>query len=398
MAAHARGHVRQRGRRWYVVVDRPRDPLTNKRNQAWLPTDARTRREAERERTRILHELDQGARLDPARITIAEYIERWLTRQARRIKPSSVYTYRLSCQKHVIPDLGTIALASLTADQADEWIARLYKKGLGERRVQNLWTLLRTIMRAALKEKLLLYDPLDAVIAPSFEEVEREVWDAAQTTRFLRLIHGDPDEAIWLTVLYTGLRRGELTALRWQDVDLSGASLTVRQTWARGDQGLYLGTPKSKRSRRSISLPAPLVAALTAQRAWQADRQTEYGDVYEDSGFVFTCPDGRPLGMHTVDTRWRQVRAAAVAAGLPPITFHDLRHVHATVGLDRGVHPKVIQERLGHSSIAITLDRYGHVTRTMQDQATDHYNTAFGPPPDDADEPPAASALPAADR
>jgi integrase len=186
-----------------------------------------------------------------------------------------------------------------------------------------------------------------------------------EARRFLGAIEDDPLEPLYTLALTTGMRLGELLGLRWQAVD--GADLQVRVTLTRTASGWSLTEPKTARSRRRIALSTTAIAALRRQRARQAEARLRAGEAWTDHGLVFTDAFGEPLFGSRITER--RLRPALQNAGLPFIRFHDLRHTAATLMLTAGVHPKVVSEMLGHSSVAITLDRYSHVIPTMQEEA-----------------------------
>ena len=175
----------------------------------------------------------------------------------------------------------------------------------------------------------------------------------------------------------TGMRQGELHALRWRDVDLEGGSLRVTSSiqYVRG-QGLRLSSPKTRRSRRQVMLSKVAVEALTLRRDVQLRERARQGEKWQDGDFVFTSRNGQPIYATNVVNRWfpKHLRAA----GLPRIRFHDLRHTAATLLLGQGVHPKIVSEMLGHTSIGITLDLYSHATPTIQREATAAFDRLLG--------------------
>jgi integrase len=173
--------------------------------------------------------------------------------------------------------------------------------------------------------------------------------------------------ALWLLALNTGMRRGELAGLRWQDIDFDGSALAVKQQRTTADFRVVVSEPKA-RSRRVITLDGSVLDALRAHRRHQREERLAVGPGWEDSGYVFVDEIGRP---YHPDRLLRMFRDACRSVGVPPIRLHDLRHTMATVALRAGIHPKVVQERLGHSSIALTLDTYSHVTPTLQRAAAE---------------------------
>jgi integrase len=380
----SRGHVRKRGAVWYVVVERPRDPATGKRRQEWVRTAARTKKEAEVERTRLLREQDSGLAVEPHQITVGEWMERWLAGE-RHLRPSTRENYRIVLDRHIIPDLGGLRLAALSPVVAREWQARLWGKGLGDSRVSNIWVVLHAALKDALRLQLIPRNPCDAVSPPRRKRAERPVWDEAQARRFRALIRGDRFEAAYLLAMGTGLRKGEILGLRWQDLDLARRTLVVRQQFAETKElGVYADEPKTASGRRRLTMPGFAAAALAAHCRRQDAERAAWGEAWDDRDLVFPRPGGGPMTAATLDWAWLQLRRRVlIPAGLPDARFHDLRHCHATIGLERGIHPKAMSARLGHHSVSFTLDRYVHATAAMEERIAEEFDRAFA----DADAP-----------
>jgi integrase len=195
-----------------------------------------------------------------------------------------------------------------------------------------------------------------------------QTWTTDEARVFLRVAITDDLSALWLLALNSGIRRGELLALRWQDVDLDRGALAIRRTLTRGTGALTFGEPKSKAGRRSLALPAVCVDALRAHRVKQLETRLSFGSAWNDTDLIFERGDGSLLHPNTLLNAFFRLTAAA---GVPRIRFHDLRHTSATLMLANGEHPKIVQERLGHSDISMTLNRYSHVTMDMQRDAAD---------------------------
>jgi integrase len=194
------------------------------------------------------------------------------------------------------------------------------------------------------------------------------VWDEEQVRIFLaEARRSSAYYALYVAALITGMRQGELMGLRWKDVDLVIGTASIQQTLYRLGKTVVTKEPKSARSRRTVALPSVLVNTLREVQAKQDAYRRDFGQAYEDYGLVFCQPNGRPLHAHNVTQR--DFKRVAKTAGVPRIRFHDLRHCHATLLLQQGVHPKVVQERLGHSTISMTLDTYSHVIPGMQERA-----------------------------
>jgi len=192
----------------------------------------------------------------------------------------------------------------------------------------------------------------------------------------LAAAEGDEQEALWRLALLTGMRRGEILGLCWADVDLERGSLAVRRTLIREEGGKWAyGTPKTAKGRRQIALPPSGVDSLRRHRVRQLEHRLALGEIYQENDIVFANGIGEPLHPNTLTWRYKRLIAHA---GVQAIRFHDLRHTSASLMLQNGEHPKVVQERLGHANIAITLDLYSHLTNDMQRDAAQRLDTLIG--------------------
>ena len=191
-------------------------------------------------------------------------------------------------------------------------------------------------------------------------------WTKENLKAFLEAMQDERLCSLWHTIAMTGMRRGEAIGLRWQDVDLENARLSVRRALIPINREVVVSEPKTAKGRRSIALDPETVEVLKAQAARQLDEQHEWDESWVDSGLVFTAENGEALDPESVSRYFRQ---AVKKAMLPPIRLHDLRHTHATLALQAGVHPKVVSERLGHATVSITLDTYSHAIPAMQEEA-----------------------------
>lgn len=378
-----RGHVYKRGTSWTAVHDEPSPD--GKRRQRTKGGFA-TKRDAQRYLTEQLARLAAGTYVAPARTTLGEMCEQWLEVQRSRLRPSTWESYCGMLRGRVVPELGHIALQQLTAARIDQLYARLLSDGradgsggLSARSVRYTHVVLRRALGDAVRKNLLARNPTDAADPPSASEAKAptmRTWDAGEVARFLEHITGDRLAAAWRLAATTGLRRGEVLGLRWRDCDLDAGRVTIVQTLIEGPREPRLSKPKSGRGR-NVALDAGTVQALREHRKAQASERLAWGPAYRDTGLVFCREDGTPIWPRTFS---RTFEGHAKNAGVPPIRVHDLRHSWATAALGAGVHPKVVQERLGHASVAITLDIYSHAIPAMQEDAATRVAALFGTP------------------
>jgi integrase len=370
-----RGHVAKKGRRWYPVVDM-RDPATGERKRKWHGGHD-TKREAARALTEILGRLDAGTYVAPSRRTVAGFlVEDWLPAVRPSLRPSTFSSYRMMIEKHLAPRLGDLPLQQLTAPRLNAAYASMLaagrrrgEGGLSPRTVRYGHTIMRRALADAVRWNLLARNVADSADPPSAKATRPKApkaWSAQDLHRFLEHVRGDRLYAAYLLAATTGLRRGELLGLRWAAVDLDAGQLSVSTTVVSVDYEIRESIPKTERSRRLVTLDSGTLAALREHRETQRLERLSLGLPAETDGLVFAQPDGMPLHPHSFSAAFaRQVEAA----GIPRISLHGLRHTWATLALMAGIHPKIVQERLGHSSIATTLDTYSHAVPTMQETA-----------------------------
>jgi integrase len=369
-----RGHITKRGDSWTAIVDLPADPATGKRRQKRVT--ARTKREVELQVAELIHKAESGGFTDAGKVTVREFFDRWLESAAPTLRPSTARRYRDVARLHIVGVIGNLKLAKLSAADIQRLYADRLAAGLSPTSVHHVHAILHRALDQAVRWGLLLRNVTEAVDPPRRAETEMRTWDAPQVARVLAAAHDDDLEALWRLALLTGMRREELLGLRWGDVDLDAGALSVRRTLSRGSTSrLEAGEPKTASGKRRVSLPGSVVESLKRHRIQQFEHRLAASVAYDDRDLVFARETGGPIHPNTLARRF----AALVArAGVPAIRFHDLRHTCASLLLAEGVHPKVVQERLGHATIAETLDRYSHVAPDMQRHAADRLDAAIG--------------------
>ena len=368
-----RGHVRKRGSLWAVVVDLPHDPVTGKRRQKWH-SGFKIRRDADRALTDILSRLNQGAYIAPSKKTLSEFLDEWLADTKDTIRASTYATYETMIRTQIKPRIGNVRLPDLNSFVLNEFYRVLLasgrkdgKGGLSPATVRYAHSVLRKALNDALRANLVPRNVADAARPPRVPGAKIRTWSARELRTFLDHVEGDRLYAAYVVAATTGMRRGEVLGLRWQDLDLDAGRASVSQTLiVVGGYDVQFSEPKTARGRRSVALDPHTVKALREHRERQMLERSLMGDAYDDQDLVFSREDGTPLHPDAFsDAFWRHAKAAK----LPRIRFHDLRHTHATLALAAGVHPKVVSERLGHASITITLDTYSHAIPAMQETA-----------------------------
>src|SRR5262245_61928224 len=295
---------------------------------------------------------------DPSRATVAEYLGQWLN-GALDPSPKTLERYRELAERQVIPYLGNVALQKLKAEHVSDWHAKLIASGLSAQTVVHAHRVLSLTLRRAVENGTLARNVAALRRPPKVEPREVEILSPSQVAAVLASLADHPLHPIASLALATGMRRSELLALQWSDVDLDRAVVRVERSVEETKAGLRLKAPKTKRGRRSINLPADTVAVLRAHKVQQMELRLAIGaGAIKPATLVFSNINGELLRPRNLTKAWDRARAAMK---LPAVTFHAFRHTHVSLLIAKGVDILTISRRLGHSKAAITLDVYGHL-------------------------------------
>lgn len=333
-----------------------------------------TRKEAEATLARLLSSSMDGSYIEPTKLTLAQYLsDIWLPAIESTVRISTYTSYRQNIRRHVIPALGSIRLQALTADDLDAFYSALFKSGLSVSTVKNIHVAIRKSLADALRKNRIPRNVAQAATLPkrTTRKPEMKFWTETELRDFLSFV-GDLGHrlfAAFYLLAVTGMRRGEALGLRWTDVDLDKAELTVSQALIQVNQETSFQDPKNGRSR-VVSLDAETVAVLRAWNKAQKEERLALGPGYVDSGLVFTKLDGSELLPSSFSQSFDRIVART---SLPRIRLHDLRHTHATLLLRAGVPVKVVSERLGHATAGFTLTVYSHVMPGQDSDAAERF-------------------------
>jgi integrase len=363
-----RGSLRQRGEGTWQIRLTDHDPASGQRK--WRSVTLRgTKKQAEAELTRLLRDMDTGTFTVPTKVTVREFLDKWLADHVAVDVPkkSTRDGYARKVRNHILPALGGILLSKLTPVKVQEFYRAKLDSGLSTTSVNDIHRVLHRALEIAVKWGLVGKNVCDATEPPKKRRVEMQIWTPEECQRFLAVARQNRYHALLATAIYTGLRQGELLGLRWRDLDLDAGVFVVQQTLEKAGTAPIFGTPKTPQSRRTVPLSPELVLLLRQWKAKQNEERLSAGPLYRDYGLIFTIPGGAPISRHNFGRR--DFARLIQVANVPTIRFHDLRHSFASLLLGANVDLKIVSEMLGHSNIGITADTYGHLRLGVKRQA-----------------------------
>jgi integrase len=368
-----RGHLSKRSPgSWMIQASGGFNETTGRRIRV-TRTVRGSKRDAERELTRILREIDQGLVAEPGRITLSRFLEdRWLPHASTRVRPTTHERYSSLLRRHVEPRIGRIRLAKLRPVHIQSTLDGMLADGLSPTTVLHAYRVLSSALRQGVRWQVLATNPATAISPPRPDRPVLAIPEAASVRVLIDAAEGPLRLAVLLAAT-TGMRRSEVLGLRWSAVEESKVRVTTSLQRISGSL-LFVG-PKTDRGRRTISLPPMTIDALKRWRREQAERRLFLGEAWHDTGVVVDRGDGRPLDPAEFSHAFGRLCERVCLGG---VRLHDLRHAFATSLLVAGVHPKVVSEALGHASTAFTMDVYSHVLPTMGEQVAAAIESALG--------------------
>ncbi len=336
----------------------------------------KTKKEVQEKLRLAINEQKQGMLSTGPDQTLATYLNYWLdTVHKPLIRVRSYEQYLSSINHHIIPGLGKITLHKLTVQHIRAFYAGKLDEGLAPRTVIQMHMILHKALDDAMHDGLIQRNVVSLVKRPAAAKYEAQTLTVEQARKLLEFAKGHRIEGILILALTTGVRRGELLGLHWDDVDFEQKFMYIRRNLSRAKgRGAFEGETKSKTSSRRIMLSSVAVDALKEHKLRQESARLQAGEKWKERGLVFSGTSGQFLIPETVAKLFHRILSDL---GFPYMRFHDLRHSAATILLTRGVHPKVVQEILGHSSISVTMDIYSHVLPSIHGDAADGMDDAF---------------------
>ncbi|GIP40791.1 site-specific integrase [Paenibacillus sp. J31TS4] len=361
-----KGYFRKRGDKWSFTLDIGRDPITNKRKQKTASGFA-TKKEAQKACAELITEIERGnGTAVMAKDTVGEFMLNFLENTVQQNVAQNTYEGQLAYAKnHIIPHIGHIKLNKLTPMDIQKMYKALTDQGFSAGHIQNIGNLVTKTIRTAVEWGYMSKDVAAVAKKPSYKQPKMKVWTMEEAQRFLDATKECRYHVVYMLALSTGMRKGEILGLQWDHIDFKNRNIHVQQTIVYAGNQLYLKPPKTEGSKRTISIPEQVVKYLRSYKMKQ---------VPNSLNLVVTGSKMELLYPSALDKHYDHDIALA---DVPRIRFHDMRHTHATTLLQLGENPKVVQERLGHASINVTLNTYSHVLPNMQKSAAEKLDSAF---------------------
>ena len=345
----------------------------------------KTRKEVQDKLKVALREQQQGTLVTAPQQKLEDFLNTWLEdTQKHGIRPRAYEKYESVVRLHINPVLGRHFLHKLTPQHIQAFFKKKLDEGLAPKSIEVFRTVLHKALDAAVSWGLIARNVCDVVSAPRVEEYEPVMLTVEQVRSLQKAMQGHRLEALYILALATAMRRGEIMALKWQDIDFKKSVLYVRRILTRvptvlkqkEQKGAFIeAETKTRRSRRNIVIAPFALKALEQHRERQMDARAKAGPLWQDYDYV--CCTSVGTHIHPTKDILDPLKKFALQAGIPPLRFHDLRHATATLLLSEGIHPKIVQEILGHSQISMTMDIYSHVLPNMQQDAMDKLNDLF---------------------
>lgn len=366
-----KGYVRKRGNKWSYTVDIGRDTETGKRKQKTKGGFA-TKKEATAALNDLIYEFNKGTWIQPRNILVKDFANEWLKNYKHQLRETTAEQYETKVRKWIIPILGDFKVQELKPIHAQMFSRKLLDSSMSST-AHKTYAIAKFMFKHAVDLEVIPKNPLANV---SIKEQKRQVitWSFEELKHFLEIVkkHDSFYYGVFAIAAYTGLRKGEVLGLRRIDVDFESGKLNIKQGLIETkEKGVQIGDLKTPASYRQVAIDSFVISILKEQINKNNIMKMKFGSEYRDQGIIFCHLDGvvyRPSSLN------RPFRKFIELSGVPYIRFHDMRHTHATLLLELNVNPKVVSDRLGHSSVKITLDTYTHTSHEIQSGAADLFS------------------------
>ena len=354
-------------RRYEITVEGDRDPLTGQRNRVYKRVDC-SEKEAKKIMHRMINDMEQNKIVKKNHKTVAEWLDEWIRLYLPNVEETTRAGYKTKLRCYIKPALGDILIGSLRADHVQKMVNDMLAKGLSPKNIRDTFNNINAAMKKAVVLRYIPYNPCEGVVLPKLKKYRAKVYDNQMIHTLLDTAMGTDMYLPVLLGVTVGLRRGEMLALRWDNIDFKTNTIKVRWNMVNGENGIIIKSPKSEAGIRDIKVGDEVMAELKKARTQYMSDMISNSDIFQNLNFVIRQEDGSPLHPDSMTRKWLRFLKDN---DLPHIRLHDLRHSNATALIQAGVNPRVVQQRLGHSDVNITLNTYTHVLPEMDVDAAE---------------------------
>lgn len=370
-----RGHISKRGNKYSFVIDIGRDPVTKKRRQKRV-SGFTSKKKAREAMTEMIAEINRGTYVEPTNETFGKYLDDWLIHKGKRVAYSTYRHYKSYIDNHIEPALGHIKIQDLRPMLLQNFYDSLLESSkLSNRSIHHIHRIINNCLNFGVKMGEIQTNVAAAIEPVKVPKVEQEYWNVDEVNTFIESARGHIHFIAFYLAIFTGMRQGEILGLKWDSVDLENRMIYVQRSIKRSAGGGELKDLKNSSSYRSITMSEGLIFELKTHKNEQNRIKMRVGRDYSDQGFVVATKTGSFVLPTNLSRSFRTIRNKL---DIKQIRFHDLRHTHASLLFKENIHPKIVQERLGHSSIETTLDTYSHMLPNMQKTAAKKLDEMFG--------------------
>lgn len=367
----ATGHIRKRTNKkgevtYQITVETDRDPITGERNRTYK-TIKGTKKQADATMRQMISEAENGGIVSSSSLTLKSWLETWLQSYMPNIAQTTRAGYEEKITEYIAPKLGHIPISSLTPIAIQTFFNDLSSKGLSAKTVRNTFNILNPALKKAVALRMIQFNPCTGVELPKLVKPKTNIYNSTQITEMLKLSKDTDMHLIAVLCFSLGLRRGELCGLTWNNIDIENRKIDICQNRVSDKKGSVITkAPKSEAGKRQLSIGNDVAEILKKAKTEYEQDKLSLGKKFQDLGYVIRQKDGTPFQPDSLTQKWNRFLKKH---NLPHIRFHDSRHSNATALIQAGISPKVVQQRLGHADISITLNTYTHVLPSMDIEA-----------------------------
>lgn len=360
---------------WQITVEGVRDPITGKRERFYRTVNG-TKKQAHAVELEMLNQLSSGGIQKPTVTRLDHWINNWMDVYNPNIEATTRAGYREKIDNYIIPTLGHIPISNLTADTIQIWIKSLQEQELSPRTIKNAYRNLYGSLKKAVELRMIPHNPCEGIVLPKIEPYNAQVYNQAEIKAALTAAEGKDIYLLVLLGLAVGLRRGELGALKWSNIDLANGNIHIVENRVSIKGDVLTKKPKSKASYRTVAIGPTICEILKTAKAEYEELRNNYGPGFCKEAYVIHQKDGSPYHPDSITQKWDRFMTKN---NLKHIRLHDLRHTCATSMIANNVDVKTVQHRMGHSSCRTTMDIYAHCTQAMDQNAANIIDSVILP-------------------